>query len=176
MLELKLRMANKMMRQLYKAILVLWAFLFVPMRATAGWFGASNYDECILESMKGVTSDAAAGLIHRACLAKYPVKGPSDSEVPANVASQLDGRASYSYGYLKGNFYNGNGEWTITQITIALMPKTKNKSPDPTRRAKEYSVNVTVPPLTNSDFIVSVDNDGSSEFDWSISKVRGYKK
>lgn len=158
------------------AVLVLGSSLFFPMTATAGWFGATNYDECILESMKGVTSNVAAAAINRACRAKYPVKERSDSEVPANVVSQLDGRAGYSYGYFKGAIYNGNKDWTVTQLTITLTPKLKGKSTDQTRRAKEYNVNVTIPPLMNVEFIESVASDGSDEFDWHISSARGYKK
>jgi len=37
----------------------------------AGLFGPSNYDECILERMKGVTSDLAARAIVGACAAKF---------------------------------------------------------------------------------------------------------
>lgn len=150
--------------------------LICPTASFGGWFGPSNYDECILKSMNGVTSDAAAGAINRACRAKYPVKGPSDSEVPANVVSQLDGRAGYSYGYFEGTIYNGNKDWTITQLTIVLTPKQKDKSLDQTHRAKEYNVNVTIPPLINTKFIESVASDGSNEFDWHISSARGYKK
>lgn len=36
--------------------------------------GPSNYDECILESMKGVESDLAARLIAHSCGEKFPVK------------------------------------------------------------------------------------------------------
>jgi hypothetical protein len=37
----------------------------------AGLFGPSNYNECILERMKGVTSDLAARAIVGACAAKF---------------------------------------------------------------------------------------------------------
>jgi hypothetical protein len=40
--------------------------------AEAGWFGPDNYDECILGSMKGVTSDRAATAIARSCRSKFP--------------------------------------------------------------------------------------------------------
>ena len=35
-------------------------------------FGPNNYEECILESMKGVGSDQAAGAIQRACRTQFP--------------------------------------------------------------------------------------------------------
>lgn len=104
-----------------------------------------------------------------------------------------------NYGYLEGSIYNGNKGWTITQITVVLAPKTKDKSPEtpsfedfmrdkdrlapktkdkspnPARRAKEYNVDLSVPPLTNSTFTVSADDGGASEFGWSITKARGHK-
>jgi len=41
--------------------------------ASAGSF--ATYEDCILENMKGVESDAAALLIQRACRSKFPPPG-----------------------------------------------------------------------------------------------------
>lgn len=54
---------------------ILWLFslvLFCPTVSLAGWFGPSDYEECILESMKGVSSNAAAIAIAVACKKKFP--------------------------------------------------------------------------------------------------------
>jgi len=40
--------------------------------AHAGWFGPKNYDECILENMKGVTIVQAVWAIQNSCRAKFP--------------------------------------------------------------------------------------------------------
>ena len=40
--------------------------------ASAGWFGPKDFDECILDSMEGVTSDYAAKLIYVSCRKKFP--------------------------------------------------------------------------------------------------------
>ncbi len=37
-------------------------------------FGPKNFDDCIIENMKGITSDAAAGSIRMACRQKFPAK------------------------------------------------------------------------------------------------------
>ena len=158
-----------------KYCLIISACIY-PSVSLGGWLGPSNYDECVLESMKGVTSDAAAGAIVRSCRAKFSEKTPADSEVPADVVGHLDGRAGMTdYGYFKGSIYNGNKDWTITQITLELVPKTKDKSPDPARRAKAYNVNLSMPPLTNSDFSISADGEGSSGFSWNITNARRHK-
>ena len=37
-------------------------------------FGPKDYNECILENMKGVTSDTAATLVNKSCREKFPKK------------------------------------------------------------------------------------------------------
>lgn len=44
--------------------------------ADAGLFGPSNYEECILAKMKGVTSDVAARAVTEACYNKFPGNSP----------------------------------------------------------------------------------------------------
>ena len=147
-----------------------------PSISLAGWFGPSNFDECVLESMKGVTNDVAATAIIRSCHAKFPVKMSVDSEVPENVVRQLGGGASLdNYGFFSGTIYNGNSEWTITQITIAISPKTKEKISDPLIPAKEYNIDESIPPLTERSFSVKASPRGSDTFGWSITKARGHK-
>jgi hypothetical protein len=45
-----------------------------PLAATAGWFGPSSYDDCILENMKGVGDKWAASSVIQACRSKFPEK------------------------------------------------------------------------------------------------------
>lgn len=52
--------------------------LFVPQIAYPQMFGRGSYEDCITDSMKGVTSDVAATAIVGACKAKFPeAPGPS---------------------------------------------------------------------------------------------------
>lgn len=46
--------------------------------ASAGLFGPSNYDECILEHLKGVSSDVGARMVAEACRKKFPPKKPAE--------------------------------------------------------------------------------------------------
>ncbi len=47
-----------------------------PCIAFAGLFGPSNFDECVLENMKGVGSDMAARAVVAACSRKFPSAAP----------------------------------------------------------------------------------------------------
>jgi hypothetical protein len=51
-------------------------FLAIISNSYAGVFGPSTYDECILENMKGTSSDLAARYVHHACREKFPFKIP----------------------------------------------------------------------------------------------------
>jgi len=45
----------------------------------AGLFGPSNYEECVLENMKGIQSNTAAGAVMQACRKKFPQKVESNN-------------------------------------------------------------------------------------------------
>src|SRR5690242_16083174 len=66
--------------------------------AASGWFGPSNYDECILDGMKGVTSDVAAKAIIYACRNKFPNTGAVTAGASHKMAwpevTKLSGRAN----------------------------------------------------------------------------------
>lgn len=79
------------------------------------------------------------------------------------------------YGYFSGTVYNGNGEWTITQLTIRIAPKGTDKSAKQELGPREYNVDINVPPLTNADLLVKAESGGLSNFDWRIQNARGYK-
>ncbi|MFH1025685.1 MAG: hypothetical protein V1764_03310 [Nitrospirota bacterium] len=167
------RCINSRMQRLARVFFMV--FISWPSISSAGLFGPSNYDECIVESMKGVTSDVAARAIIQSCQKKFPVKKPTDSELPSQALAKITGRAGLSFGSFRGSIYNGNNDYTITQITIVLIPKGNTHPADDFHNAKQYNVYVTVLPLTNSNFTVSVDSGDNEEFDWNITKARGYK-
>ena len=60
--------------------------------AQAGWFGPSTYEECVLENMKGVSSNAAALAIADACRAKFPLP-PSPPPPPPSEEEKAKFRA-----------------------------------------------------------------------------------
>lgn len=61
------------------------AIALVPAISTAGLFGPSNYDECVLENMKGVSSDTAAKLVANSCRAKFEKKEPAKPKGPCKI-------------------------------------------------------------------------------------------
>ena len=119
-------------------LLTLLSFITMSNASYAGLFGPSNYDECIIDSMKGVTSDNAANSIRAACHGKFPKqndKAKSDNTLTANEIALIEisdlqlGERFPSSGTTKlsGNVYNGNNNKTVHFITIEVSYKNNKK-------------------------------------------------
>lgn len=126
------------------AIIPLIYFTMVPVApAFAGWFGPSSYEDCILEAMKGVTSDKAAREIKEACIEKFAKKPTkqeeaeyarqreidairplSSSEIAGIKITEIDIHPRSNGGYwVDANIYNGNSSLHVCSITYSYRPK-----------------------------------------------------
>lgn len=155
-------------------ILILFLISSIPSLVLAEWFGPSDYDECILESMKGVTSDRAAILIERSCRKKFPKepeKKPKLRDLSYEELSNLTGKAGLSFGSsFSGKIYNGNSNLTISEIAILVKTTVDGKEV-----SRTYTDEVTVKPLNTAGFgfdIILGDED--TNYSWGIAGAKGY--
>lgn len=90
-----------------------FALLGINQISEARWFGPSTYEDCILESMKGVTNDIAAKAIEKACRKKFPYKRAKRAPLPKIPES-------YSLSLDVLNNIKGGAEWMniLTQMLI----------------------------------------------------------
>lgn len=59
--------------------IIVTAILFLASASvSAGWFGPDNYDDCVLEKMKGQETKAAIIHARKACRKKFPEKPKFD--------------------------------------------------------------------------------------------------
>jgi hypothetical protein len=143
----------------------------------AGIFGPSNYDECVLAAMKGVTSDVAARAIVRSCREKFPARVPASVALPSAALAAIDGRAQLDiHGTdLFGDIYNGNSKWTITSLSVRVTPALNGK-PVVGARSREYVIPVSIAPLSNKSFNHRIGSgDWRSEIQWTIVAAQGYE-
>ena len=95
----------------------------------ASWLAPDNYEDCILEGMKGVTSDVAAREIRNACRKKFPVEQEqqkSTRQLTSEELSKIEGNGgigSDSDSKFYCELYNGNSNIVITDITIQAGTK-----------------------------------------------------
>ena len=143
----------------------------------ADFFGPDTYDECITDSMKGVTSDLAAKAIIASCRKQFSAEklAGGSRALSGPEKALLTGTGGQSYGYFKVNIYNGNPNVTITELTIGLRPKGVEGA-----QFRLYRETVSYPgplgPLKRREILIDYESvDGAKGYDWYIESAKGYQ-
>ncbi|PTR06544.1 hypothetical protein C8R32_11026 [Nitrosospira sp. Nsp5] len=134
-----------------------------------------GYDLCVRESMKGITSDRAAAIAMRACRKESPEGELTEADLPADAFSKLVTHAGFGYGAFSGSIYNGNGDYTVTQVTVLIAPAAPTKGAEASVNGKEYNIKLTVQPLGKGALSMLIPSDNTLEYSWKVVKARGYK-
>ncbi|MEK7768283.1 MAG: hypothetical protein AAB286_01025 [Pseudomonadota bacterium] len=145
--------------------------LLSPALSVASQPDPANYDQCVLAATNKAAGDLAALEAVNSCSEKFQEKGSQDEYLAAEALGKLDADGGFGYGIFSGSIYNGNSNYTVTQVTI-LLTLIPAGSPLITR---EYNIDVTVQPLTKGALSVALISDGTREFSWNLTKARGYK-
>jgi len=141
-------------------------------------FGPRTVEDCILENMKGVTSDDAAKQIQFACYSKF-----SDYEAPkkCNMRDMTPSEMSNVQGtgsiidmgkaYFSGKFYNGNSIATVDEINVLVLA-------DNIKPAQEYKLYMQFPiqPKSSLDAGISVQTLPTKNFGWFIKSIKTCSK
>lgn len=179
-----------MMLRTGSSLLVLAVFMFPGV----GQAVPSNYDECILESMKGVSSDVAAQAIISSCRNLYPEQQEvaaqventvpqADAPIPQPVpvatgpgrsltAAELDKLSARIKAF--GSSYtatiqNRNENLTVTEVTIAVWDDANSSS------LREYPQEVMIAPMESVESRFTVHYKGSElSWAWKVASARGY--
>ena len=117
------------------ACVPLWAINSTT--AVAGIFGPSNYEECLLENLKGVNSDTAARLVAMACMDKFPQPSSSakKSDSAPSVVEPLDCHATWNgKRFVKGIPSSSSG-WVRVEGGSPLVYVFMPQSIKPNRRS-----------------------------------------
>jgi len=77
-----------------KCELMLFGWL-VAGPATAGWFGPSTYEECVLENIKGVSSNGAALAVRLACNKQFPLPPRAPEPQPLSADPSAAEKKTY---------------------------------------------------------------------------------
>lgn len=167
------------MRFFTKTCVLIALSVIAAGNAYSGWFGGPNdYDECILESMKGVTSDVAAKLIRRSCREKFPRESQERKSVrlPDTVLQKIEGKAGMTdSGYYIGSIFNGSETWHITSLTVRIIDNNSDKYRDYDTSVSEGSYTTSLPPLSKGEFSFQP-YDIPDDRSWIILSGRGYQQ
>ena len=136
-------------------------------------YGPQNYDDCILENMKGVTNDTAAKLILNSCDEKFnkvEYKKCDEEEVPPwDRYGKITGNAHISdigKPYFSASIYNGLSK-TISEINVSISGE--NIQP-----AQEYKLflSTNIAPKSTGNPGVSIQAFPGSNFTWHITSAK----
>ena len=95
---------------------------------------------------------------------------PPVQQLPDVEVKKITGNAKIEYRKFGGRLYNGSN-WRVTRIVVTLTAKEKDGS---VRWARDYSENVTLPPLTTEDFSIEIIGDeGIGEANWVVKEAFG---
>lgn len=156
------------MKRYAGALVLLGAF----SSAYAGIFGPSNFDDCVLESMKGVTSDMAAQAIYRSCRKKFPENQVKQNTraLTANELANLTGRGGPSGNYFSVDLLNSNSGVTVSQVTLMVFTRIGGKE-----TPNYYDSDVTIGPnKTSNIFVKFLPGDVGAKYSWNIVSAKGY--
>lgn len=150
-------------------------WLLLTLSAVLAGCGPRNYDDCVLENMRGATSDVAAREIRESCESKFPEVSEAHDVRPLTEEEleKLTGKAGLRFGnYYAGSIYNGNSTVTVSEFEIGLITTSGGE-----KKARAYNAAVTVPPRTTKDFGFDIiTGDSEAEYKWKIIRASGYER
>ena len=150
---------------------ILASIIFIsPVQSDASPTGLSDFTHCLKESRKSLGSTSVQE-ISRICREQFPKKRPKDRDLPPDVLNRLDADGGPAYGTFSGSLFNGNADYTITQVTLHLTPI----QPEIPLITNEYLIDMNVAPLTKSALSVALKSDITREFSWRLINARGYR-
>ena len=110
-----------------------------------------------------------------ACREKFPDTKFHDAELAPEVLGKLVIHAGFGYGIFNGSIYNGNSDYTVTQITILLAPMRKKEAAGASVEGKEYHIDLNLEPFTKGALSMPIPSDNTLEYSWRLTTARGYK-
>lgn len=163
-----------------KTIKILIVLLCLQSGISNAWtlFGPKDYDECILQGMRGVTSDTAAAHIARSCRAKFPAaeQEVSCKQVEFNAlemeAVTTDVEITGDGTYISVNVYNGNRNKSVKELEIELSNETDNET-QTYKIVSPYYLTNGLQPLSTRKFTTQIQRPKYREVIYKVKAVRG---
>ena len=143
-------------------------------------FRPTNYEECILENMKGTTNDLAAQSIIRACSDIYekddkPIKKCTTRNMTQKEMSLISANGGannqMSPPYFRATIYNGNPTQSIEEVSVAI-------SAENIKFPQEYTLYMSNPikPKSSNTAGSSIQVIPGKNFQWYFTAIKTCEK
>lgn len=138
-------------------------------------FGSSNYNECIVDAMKGVTSDVAARAIKQSCKDKHS-NSPSSRDITKYVRPKIeDVKGGFNEGIDGFNFYVQLYNGSNYVITSMILTMTFKNGEGKVVTRKYRSITNSSPMDTNNHFFPVNQQVKPTVISWDVEAIEGYK-
>ena len=151
---------------------ILSLLLIAPLACNADWFGPKSYEDCIIDGMKGTTSDAAAQEIKRACRVKFPSKQPEKTAISKEEFESISNLSRLEKDKYPNPHYNyiirvhNNTNKLITGAKILVVAGNGE--------LLYYKVDGSVPPFSNGSIFLTLDLnrlDEKRSLEWRYEEI-----
>lgn len=151
-------------------IKIILALLMMSHNVTADQ-SRSSADPCVHQS-----DSAQSGKNENTCHEHQPQL----IELPDEAIKKLKIDAGFGWGIFNGSIYNGNDSYSITQLTISMVPIHNHHMEMHAAMSHEpklHQINLELPPLTKGALSMPLTGDDIHihDFKWKIIKVMGYQ-
>ena len=153
--------------------------------SAAGLSGLSGYEDCILESMKGVTKPQAVHAVRQACREKFPQRQAAlapredrllsrdeldaltirEGEFVAQMTS-LNATSNAPVAARRFKIHNPHESLSITELTVSITSTASEKP-------LEYRASCNVPPKSAGEVVVTFLQTEREGFSWDVVGGRG---
>lgn len=101
-------------------------------------------------------------------------------ELPTEAINKLKIEAGFGWGIFSGTIYNGNSEYSITQLTVNMTPihdQHMEMMGHMSHEPKTHKINLNLAPLSKSALSMALEGDDTHvhDFEWEILQVLGHK-
>ncbi|MDV6343129.1 hypothetical protein [Nitrosomonas sp. Is37] len=147
--------------------ITLWPHMTVANPALA------DYDHCLKISVQNSNQKHE---LRKQCNDASSDDNSNVITLPSDAMNKLKINAGFGWGIFNGSIYNGNKDYAIEQVIIKLIPsQIVGTSSEIPLKTKEYTIDLTVLPLSKGALSMFLDSDGTQEFEWRLVNILGRK-
>jgi hypothetical protein len=123
----------------------------------------------------------AANTLFRNPFIKHVKDEIKEIALPDDAINKLVINAGFGWGIFSGNIYNGNSNFTLTQLIVSMTPihdQHTQMSTMSSNAIKKYTIKLNLQPLSKGALSLAIDanNMHVHDFEWKIIKAMGYEK
>jgi len=140
----------------------------------------TNYDHYLKKTMLDKEGNIATLEEETSCCETSSNNKTKSIVLPDEAIKKLVINAGFGWGIFNGSIYNGNNNYTVTQLIVSMMPIHDHHMEMmgmSSHETKEYRIDLNLLPLSKGALSLAIDADDTHihDFEWEIIQAVGHK-